>query len=190
MRIRQYVYFSLLSTQVSAAEITTRLGVEPDRVRVRGTRSTRLPLPVYHAWQVICDDPRLRVDEQVARVVHRLSPHNAEIVALARELTAADPQHGGAVMRVVRYCRSYRGSTSCSAGHSFAKCWSSYWPSKPPSTSMNTDDQRHSRFPDHPAHPNFAAATTSANPHPPVRMPLASLPARGDISADVDLACG
>ncbi|WP_091383695.1 DUF4279 domain-containing protein [Actinokineospora alba] len=110
MRIRQYVYLGLVSRQVSAAEVTARLGVEPDRVRVRGARSTRPPIPVFHAWEVVCDEPRLRVDEQLARVVHRLTPHHAEIVALARELRSADPQHGGAVMRVVRYLAAEDGA--------------------------------------------------------------------------------
>lgn len=103
MRIRQFVYFGLLSSQVSATEITARLGVEPDRIAVLGARNTAPPIPVCHAWKIVCDDRRLAVDEQLVRVVERLAPHSEEIIALAQELSAADPEHGGAVMRVVRY---------------------------------------------------------------------------------------
>jgi hypothetical protein len=101
VRIRQYVYFGLLSSKTSAADITARLRMEPDKGVVRGSRTPARP--VCHAWQVVCADRGLAVDEQLAQVVHRLAPRSAEIIALARELRADDPEHGGAVMRVVRY---------------------------------------------------------------------------------------
>ncbi|WP_354481358.1 DUF4279 domain-containing protein [Leifsonia sp. 563] len=96
VRIRQYVYFRLFSETVTADAITEALGLDPDRVSVRGSRRVDPPRPVTHSWQLRCGEPGLRVDEQVERVVRRLQPIDARI----RELVAtADVE---AVLQIVR----------------------------------------------------------------------------------------
>jgi hypothetical protein len=99
VRIRQYVYFGLVSATFSAAEVTARLLMEPDAVVVRGARRQHPPSPACHAWKVICADPGLTVDEQLSALVARLAPVREPLVALAEEIAGPD---GGAVMRVVR----------------------------------------------------------------------------------------
>ena len=59
-------------------------------------------MPVLHRWQIVCHEPGLRVDEQVACVVARLELHLEAIAALARELDAEDGGGPGAVLEVVR----------------------------------------------------------------------------------------
>lgn len=103
MRIRQYAYFSMGSRQVPASEITARLGIEPDEIMVRGTRRLDPPVPVSHAWQVVCRRPGLALDEQVENVVSRLHPYIGQLRVLLDELRADDPEHGGGALRVVRY---------------------------------------------------------------------------------------
>jgi hypothetical protein len=65
------------------------------------------PVPVAHSWVVECRDPGLAVDEQVARILKRLTPHTDAIAALARRLDAEpDPGPGagaGAALEIVRY---------------------------------------------------------------------------------------
>ncbi|WP_329245510.1 DUF4279 domain-containing protein [Actinoallomurus sp. NBC_01490] len=56
MRVRQYVYFALHSSTLPAAEMATRLGLEPDEVSVRGSRTTTPPRPVTHVWKIVCRD--------------------------------------------------------------------------------------------------------------------------------------
>ncbi|MFF2819911.1 DUF4279 domain-containing protein [Kitasatospora cineracea] len=103
MLIRQYAYFGLSSLTMSAAEMTAVLGIEPDEITVRGSRSTgRRVLPVLHLWKVVCREPGLGVDEQVARVVARLAPHADAIAALTRRLDAEDGEGPSAVLEVVR----------------------------------------------------------------------------------------
>ncbi|MFI1522619.1 DUF4279 domain-containing protein [Kitasatospora cineracea] len=103
MLIRQYAYFGLSSLTMSAAEMTAVLGIEPDEITVRGSRSTgRRVLPVLHRWKVVCREPGLGVDEQVARVVARLAPHADAIAALTRRLDAEDGEGPSAVLEVVR----------------------------------------------------------------------------------------
>lgn len=104
MPVRQYVYFALFSRHTPAAEMTALLGVEPDEVTVRGSRSTApAVVPVSHSWQIVCREPGLRVDEQAARVVDRLRHRTAPIAELARRLAAEEGGAGGAVLEVVRY---------------------------------------------------------------------------------------
>ncbi|ROR35243.1 DUF4279 domain-containing protein [Kitasatospora cineracea] len=106
MLISQYAYFGLSSLTVSAAEMTAVLGIEPDETMVRGSRSTGpRVLPVLHRWKIVCREPGLGVDEQVARVVARLAPHADAIAALTRRLDAEDGEDGegpSAVLEVVR----------------------------------------------------------------------------------------
>lgn len=100
--IRQYCYFSLDSLTVSAAEVTARLSVEPDEVKVRGSHRVRPKLiPVHHSWRVVCDLPGLTVDEQLERIVARLHPVAAEIGCYTRE-GAAEGFELTARLQVVR----------------------------------------------------------------------------------------
>ena len=101
MRIKQYVYFGIFSEQVPAVDVTARLRVEPDEVRVRGSRSVQPVRPVAHSWHVRCDEAGLTVDDQIERVVGRLEPVAGEIGALVAELAAAGS--GAAVLQVVRH---------------------------------------------------------------------------------------
>lgn len=100
MLISQYAYFGLSSLTTSVAEMTAALGIEPDRVSVRGSRREGpKPHPALHRWTIVCDEPGLAVDEQVARIVERLAPHVEVIAALVRRLDAEDGRLPRAVPR-------------------------------------------------------------------------------------------
>jgi hypothetical protein len=103
VRIRQYAYFALMSSVVSAAEISDRLGMAPDEVRIRGGRTAEPPRPISHAWMVVCRERGIPVDELVSRIVARLRGHQKQIATLSRALVVGDPAHGHAVLQVVRY---------------------------------------------------------------------------------------
>lgn len=103
MRIRQHAHFDLVSSRVSAADVTARLGIEPDAIMVRGSRRAEPPAPAFHRWQVSCRARGLTVDDQVGLILARLRPHAEAIAALAAELADDDPVDGGAVLHVVRY---------------------------------------------------------------------------------------
>src|SRR5690349_18046286 len=96
MRVEQYSYFALKSLSVTAAEMTRRLGVEPDEVTVRGSRSIERDVPRVHAWKIVRRSVEA-VDEQVQHLVDRLLSVRDELVRLT-----ADPEID-AVMQVVRY---------------------------------------------------------------------------------------
>ncbi|MEU8379553.1 DUF4279 domain-containing protein [Streptosporangium sp. NPDC048865] len=116
MRVRQYVYFALFSQHTSTEEMARWLGIEPDEITVRGSRSTEPVRPVSHAWKVVCREPDLCVDEQVSRVLERLRPHTDRIAELAARLRAENAvdtmdaenaKYGGAVLEVVRYLNDH-----------------------------------------------------------------------------------
>ncbi|MFE6871667.1 DUF4279 domain-containing protein [Kitasatospora sp. NPDC057692] len=101
MSLRQYAYFGLSSQHISADEITSRLGITPDEVTVRGSRTiTPRAIPASHRWRIVCREPGLCVDEQIARILDRLRPHTTRIAELVGQLAA---DGGGAVLQVVRY---------------------------------------------------------------------------------------
>lgn len=101
MPLRQYAYFALFSRHTSADGMTSRLGISPDEVTVRGSRCTEpTVVPVDHSWRVVCREPGLCVDEQITRVLGRLQPHTDRICDLTRQLTGTGD---GAVLQVVRY---------------------------------------------------------------------------------------
>lgn len=103
MHVSQYACFSLFSRTTSATEMTAILEVEPDKTTVRGSRRTEpKAVPVEHSWEIVCREPGLRVDEQVARIIERLAPHTAAIAALVDRLHTED-EESGAVLEVVRY---------------------------------------------------------------------------------------
>ena len=103
VHVNQYAYFALFSRSTSAAEMAAILGLEPDEITVRGSRRAEpKAVPGDHCWKIVCREPGLRVDEQVARIIERLVPHTAAIAALARSLDTEDGG-SGAVLEVVRY---------------------------------------------------------------------------------------
>lgn len=104
MRLHQYVYFALKSEEVSAAEITVRLGVEPDEVVVRGSSQTDpFVRPVCHIWKIVCREPNMTVDEQIDQVLGRLLPAADRIGELAAEPGRADERPISSVFQVVRH---------------------------------------------------------------------------------------
>lgn len=104
MPLRQYVYFGLFSEHTSAQEIAGLVGVEADEVGVRGSSSTEAVVrPRFHRWNVVCREPELGVDEQIARVVGRLTSCEERIGVLVRRLEREEGGGGGGVLQVVRY---------------------------------------------------------------------------------------
>ena len=102
MRILQHASFAIFSDQVTASDVTARLGVEPDEFMVRGSRSSDPEIPRRHMWKIRCDQPGKSVDEQIAVVMGRLTPHQEAITQLLRSIDKEGPGCGG-VLRVVRY---------------------------------------------------------------------------------------
>jgi hypothetical protein len=103
MRLRQYVYFALKSEEISATEMTARLGFEPDEVVVRGSRQADPVVPVCHIWKIVCREPDMTVDEQIDHVLDRLLPAADRIGGLAAEQGRADQRPISSVLQVVRY---------------------------------------------------------------------------------------
>lgn len=103
MPVSQYAYFALGSRHTTAIEMAAFLGLEPDETRIRGSRVSNPPRPVFHSWKIVCREPGLRVDEQLARVLDRLRPHTDRIAELTRRLSAQDEAGTSAVLQVVRY---------------------------------------------------------------------------------------
>ncbi|MEU7480387.1 GNAT family N-acetyltransferase [Lentzea sp. NPDC042327] len=81
VRVEQYSYFALTSDTVPAAEITRRLGLEPDEVLVRDSEQPEHDLPRRHVWKLVHRGPE-RLDEQVQLLVDRLLPVRDELVEL------------------------------------------------------------------------------------------------------------
>jgi len=96
MRVEQYCYFALESATLSAADITRRLGLEPDAVLVRGSMSSERDMPPTHAWRIVQRTGE-SIDERLTHLVDRLEPVRAELVRFG-----ADPDVL-AVIRVVRH---------------------------------------------------------------------------------------
>jgi hypothetical protein len=84
-----------------ASEMAARLGLEPDEISVRGADLVDPPVPSSHEWKVTCRDPEISVDEQVNRLMARLTPFASEISKLAEDLERNDC--GGARLRIVRH---------------------------------------------------------------------------------------
>ncbi|WP_155371695.1 DUF4279 domain-containing protein [Catellatospora vulcania] len=102
MRLSQHVYFALKSEEVTAAEMTARLGIEPDRVSVRGSRLAHAVVPRCHIWEVACREPDLTVDEQIDRVLERLLPAADRIAELTAGPGPAEERPIVGVLQVVR----------------------------------------------------------------------------------------
>ncbi|MDX3591702.1 DUF4279 domain-containing protein [Streptomyces sp. ID03-2B] len=108
MPLRQYVYFALSSRRITAQEITDLLGIEPDETRVINPR--RLPAdpakPFCQVWKVVCREPGLHVDEQIARVLARLRPQTDRIAELMKQFNSAEDEGEPGLeawLEVVRY---------------------------------------------------------------------------------------
>ncbi|WP_084510604.1 DUF4279 domain-containing protein [Nocardia lijiangensis] len=84
MKIRQYCYFSVKSVSLSAADVTTRLGMEPDKVLVMGSRSPERVLPRFHAWKILRRSDE-SVDDQIQHLVNRLEPVRGALVSLCAD---------------------------------------------------------------------------------------------------------
>ena len=102
LRIHQYVYFSISSEELTAQEITARIGLEADRTRARGSRHTDPDIPRWHFWLLEAQDTSLSLDDQVRHLVARLLPHQDAIRDLVEEVVAAEGKDSGASLNVVR----------------------------------------------------------------------------------------
>ena len=106
MRIRQYVYFSVYSKTATADEIASYLGLDPDRILVRGSRSTDPPRPPEHSWELQCDSPGLTIDGQAASVLDRLRGVEDRLVTIRADLLG---EGGGCSLQLVRYFNDDEG---------------------------------------------------------------------------------
>jgi Domain of unknown function (DUF4279) len=100
MRVRQYACFRISSPSVSPHEITSRLLLEPDEVKPKGSRiAGPSPVPRVHLWKMMsgCADTS-PLDEQFAALVARLEPREREI---QRFLSSSDAQ--GWILAVRRF---------------------------------------------------------------------------------------
>jgi uncharacterized protein DUF4279 len=79
VKIQQSAYFALRSPTLPADEIGARIGLPPDRIAVRGSRMRAPDQPAHHAREIHCEEPALRVDELIERVVARLAGHRTPI---------------------------------------------------------------------------------------------------------------
>lgn len=103
LRIRQYVYFTVFSSIVPAAEMASLIGLAPDEIMVRGSHhNTERPVPRHHSWRIVCDDRGLQVGEQLERLVQRLRPYESAIHRLVDDLQSHEGEAGSS-LRVVRY---------------------------------------------------------------------------------------
>ena len=101
MKIRQYVYFALHSESLSPDDIAGRVGMRPDKSRVRGARQLEPPRPPRNMWAIECDARGLTIDEQAASVLKRVAPFQAAVKQLV------DAGEVNAVLQLVRYFGVY-----------------------------------------------------------------------------------
>lgn len=78
------VVIALTSVTLSAADVTARLGTEPDEVVVMGSRSPERVVPRCHSWKIVRRSDE-SVDEQIQHLVDRLDPIRARLVSLCAE---------------------------------------------------------------------------------------------------------
>jgi len=86
MRNSQYACFSLSSETVTAATITARLGVEPDKILVRGARDAARVIPRVHEWSVMARLNNRPVNDMLTELLRRLEPVIATIATVVREM--------------------------------------------------------------------------------------------------------
>ncbi len=85
VKIKQYVYFGISSETLTAEAIAERIGLQPDKTMVRGSRTQDPPRPARHKWQLGSYEPGLDISAHVAAVLARVEPVRAEIRALVYE---------------------------------------------------------------------------------------------------------
>lgn len=103
MRVRQYVSFALYSELMPAEEMARQVAMSADETDVRASRQLFPPLPVAHAWKVVCADDGLTLDERIGVIVRRIEPGALYIGRLARHLRVIEGTRGGARLQIVRY---------------------------------------------------------------------------------------
>src|SRR3984893_3426357 len=83
MRIVQYAYFIVYSDVYHPDEISARLGVQPDSISWRASKSSDPPRPVTNMWQL---NPKVSgtIDVMVEDLVDRLEPLGKQIGALTK----------------------------------------------------------------------------------------------------------
>jgi hypothetical protein len=108
MKIRQYVTFGITSKETTAAEMTARIGIEPDRVSIKGSRIADPPIPGWHWWTIVCDQTGISVGEQISIVLNRIKSQEVEVTNLVSELKG-ESQPGGAQLSIVRYFNDLEG---------------------------------------------------------------------------------
>ena len=96
MRINQRVHFLLRSEQLTAAEITAGLLMEPDRIEVRGSLRPDPPVPPCHGWSISAPVPDQPVNDQLDALIQRLEPFTTAIGRLVATGQVV------AILRVVR----------------------------------------------------------------------------------------
>jgi Domain of unknown function (DUF4279) len=83
VKITQYVYFGISSEMLTAEAITVRIGVAPDKIETRGSRSVDRPRPRRNKWELGSYERGLDISAHVAIVLARLAPASDKIRALA-----------------------------------------------------------------------------------------------------------
>ena len=81
MRVRQYACFSISSPSVPPDEITSRLLLEPDEAKPKGSRiGGPSPVPRVHLWKMMSGRADTSpLDEHFAALLARLEPREQEI---------------------------------------------------------------------------------------------------------------
>jgi hypothetical protein len=141
MRIRQHAYLAVRSTILSVDEITASLGLDPDKVLVRGSKLADPPRPAANSWKLCSEEPRLTVDAHLGQLVERATPITPQLRAWPRTLGAQSSSRSSGASTTTRARRtsprkstpqtagskSYGDNTSCSAGISptQSSCFSS-----------------------------------------------------------------
>lgn len=93
-KVQQYCYFWIASETVTAEQVSTALGMQPDKVTVRGSRSTApRVIPIEHSWKIVCDQHG-RIDEQITAVLSRMEP----VSHLVRQLVDRGDVSAGVMM--------------------------------------------------------------------------------------------
>jgi hypothetical protein len=83
MRVQQHAYFLVRSDAVLSPDITAQLGIEPDKVRRRGSRTEGPPpVPRTNLWMVMSGRPdTVSLDEHFDSLFARLEPYEDKVRA-------------------------------------------------------------------------------------------------------------
>ncbi|MGH3064227.1 MAG: DUF4279 domain-containing protein [Gaiellaceae bacterium] len=97
MKVRQQAYFVLASNDLLPHEITAEVGIEPDEMRERGSRSTQPLRPVDNTWKLMGADIEQELDVQIGVLIDRLEPVGDRIQSLVSDHDVS------ATLQIVRY---------------------------------------------------------------------------------------